>query len=93
MSIIEANVTASENPLFAKMQAEIEALKAQNEKLRKAGQGKLTLKVSQAGAVSVYGMGRWPVTLYAGQWERLLEQAEQIKAFIAANAASLSRKE
>ena len=93
MSIIEANITASENPLFAKMQAEIEALKAQNEKLRKAGQGKLTLKVSQAGAVSVYGMGRWPVTLYAGQWERLLEQAEQIVAFIAANAASLSRKE
>lgn len=55
-------------------------------------QRKLTLKVSEKGAVSLYGMGRFPVTLYGQQWERLLAEGEQIKAFIKANAALLSVK-
>ena len=54
---------------------------------------KLTLKVSAKGAVSVYGMGKWPVTLYAGQWERLLQSANEITDFIAVNGAELSVKE
>lgn len=52
----------------------------------------LTIKVSEKGAVSVYGMGKWPVTLYRGQWERLFENRAQIEAFIKANAQLLSVK-
>ena len=52
----------------------------------------LTLKVSEKGAVSLYGMGRFPVTLYGSQWERLLDNAEAIRAFLATNAALLSVK-
>lgn len=55
-------------------------------------QRKLTLKVSEKGAVSLYGMGRFPVTLYGEQWERLLGEAEQIKAFIEVNRSLLSVK-
>jgi hypothetical protein len=55
-------------------------------------QRKLSLKVSEKGAVSCYGLGRFPVTLYGGQWERLLSEASQISAFIKANAALLSVK-
>lgn len=51
------------------------------------------LKVSQKGAASLYGLGRFPVTLYRGQWETLLENAEKIKAFLAENAESLKVKE
>ena len=61
---------------------------------------KLTMKVTakkpdgtgSEGAISLYGLGRFPVTLYAGGWERLLDEADAIRAFIAANEASLSRK-
>ena len=53
---------------------------------------KLTLKVSEKGAVSVYGMGKFPVTLYAGQWERLLGAQEEITSFIEANRALLAVK-
>ena len=52
----------------------------------------LTLKVSEKGALSIYGLGRFPVTLYRGQWERLIGHANQIKAFIAANSALLATK-
>lgn len=54
---------------------------------------KLTLKVSDKGAVSVYGMGRWPVTLYASQWERLLASKDEIVAFIETNRDQLAVKE
>ena len=53
---------------------------------------KLTMKVSDKGALSVYGLGRFPVTLYRGQWERLLGEADAIRAFITANAATLTVK-
>ena len=52
----------------------------------------LTLKVSEKGAVSVYGMGKWPVTLYGEQWMRLLKHSAEISAFIEANASLLSTK-
>jgi hypothetical protein len=74
-------------------QAEIERLRAENERLRKAGNAKLAMKVSEKGAVSVYGMGRFPVTLYKEQWLRLLAMAEDIKAFIEANNDNLKSKE
>ena len=53
----------------------------------------MRLKVSEKGAVSVYGMGRFPVTLYKEQWLRLLDMSEEIRAFIAANDAQLKSKE
>lgn len=53
---------------------------------------KLSMKVSDKGALSVYGLGRFPVTLYRGQWERLLSEAKAISAFIEANAATLTVK-
>lgn len=66
------------------MQAKIDAAKAVR---------KLTCKVTDKGAVSVYGLGRFPVTLYKSQWERLLGEAEAIANFVKANADSLSVKE
>ncbi|HKT74737.1 MAG TPA: hypothetical protein VJQ47_17765 [Steroidobacteraceae bacterium] len=75
------------------LQAELERLRAENEQLKKSGRSKLAMKVSEKGALSVYGMGRFPVTLYKEQWLRLLGMAEDIKAFIAANHASLKSKE
>ena len=75
------------------LQAELERLRAENERLKKAGRGQLAMKVSEKGALSVYGMGRFPVTLYKEQWLRLLSVADEIKAFIEANEASLKSKE
>ena len=71
------------------MQAELARLKAENAALKARGSNPLTLKVSQKGAVSVYGLGRFPVTLYKEQWESLLDMADDIRAFIEENAARL----
>lgn len=73
-------------------QASREELIAQIEAMRKASQTKLTLKVSTKGALSMYGMGRWPVTLYKTQWQRLLAEADAIRAFITAHASELAEK-
>ena len=54
---------------------------------------RLTMKVSTKGALSIYGLGRFPVTLYRGQWERLLDAADDIRTYITANAATLKGKE
>jgi hypothetical protein len=51
------------------------------------------MKVSEKGAVSIYGMGRFPVTLYKEQWLRLLDMSDEIRAFIAANEAQLKSKD
>jgi hypothetical protein len=75
------------------LQAELERLRAENQRLKQAGRSRLALKVSEKGALSVYGMGRFPVTLYKEQWLRLLSMAEEIKAFIEANQDSLKTKE
>ena len=75
------------------LQAELARLRAENESLKKAGRGKLTMKVSEKGALSVYGMGRFPVTPYQEQWLRLLSMADEIKASIEANQDRLKPKE
>jgi hypothetical protein len=75
------------------LQAENERLRAENERLKTSGRGKLAMKVSEKGALSVYGMGRFPVTLYKEQWLRLLAIADDIKSFIEANQNSLKSKE
>jgi hypothetical protein len=75
------------------MKAELERLRAENERLKKGRGGKLAMKVSEKGALSVYGMGRFPVTLYKEQWLRLLAMGDDIKAFIDANQDALKSKE
>ena len=75
------------------LRAEIERLRAENENLKKPARGQLSLKVSEKGALSVYGMGRFPVTLYREQWEKLLSMSDQIKEFIEQNDAALKKKE
>ncbi len=75
------------------LQAELAALRAENEALKKAGSRGISLKVSQKGAVSLYGMGRFPVTLYKEQWLKILEMSDVIKAFIKDNDAALKAKE
>ncbi len=62
------------------------------QKLQRSAPKALTAKVSEKGAVSVYGLQRMPVTLYLGQWERLLAFADDLKAFIEANKSKLSVK-
>ena len=77
------------------LQAELERCRAENEALKRETKraGAVSLKVSAKGAVSVYGLGRFPVTLYKEQWLRLLGLADQIKAFIEENQALLKSKE
>ncbi|MET0866619.1 MAG: hypothetical protein ABWY35_00865 [Pseudorhodoplanes sp.] len=74
------------------LKAELERLRAENAALKDGGP-KPRLKVSEKGAVSIYGMGRFPVTLYKEQWLRLLDMNDEIRAFITANDAQLKRKE
>jgi len=74
-------------------QAEIERLRAENAALKRPERGRLSLKVSEKGALSVYGMGRFPVTLYKEQWLKLLGIAEEIKSFIEANNERLKTKD
>lgn len=66
------------------LKAELERLRAENERL-KSQRGRSTMKVSEKGALSVYGLGRFPVTLYKEQWLRLLEMADDIRAFLKEN--------
>jgi hypothetical protein len=76
------------------LKAEIERLKAENEALKKKAPARgISLKVSEKGAVSVYGMGRFPVTLYKEQWLKLLEMADDIRAFIRDNEGKLKAKD
>jgi hypothetical protein len=77
----------------ADLRAEIEKLRAENAGLKKSKQRGLTFKVSAKGAVSVYGMGRFPVTLYKEQWDALLAKKEELEAFIAENIDSLKMRE
>ena len=78
---------------MADLQAQLDALKAENAKLKDARNARISLKVSAKGAVSLYGLGRFPLTLYSGQWERVLSMADQIKAFMDQNKATLAVKE
>lgn len=77
------------------MKAELERLRAENEVLKnkKSGNGTLSMKVSEKGALSVYGMGRFPVTLYKEQWLKLMGISEELKKFITDNDSRLKTKE
>ena len=77
----------------AELQAEVERLKAENAALKARGSKGVSMKVSEKGAVSIYGMGRFPVTLYQEQWLKLLDIADDIRAFIKENEGRLKKKE
>jgi hypothetical protein len=87
---LELNNMASEEEL----RAEIERLRSENENLKKpATRGQISMKVSEKGALSVYGLGRFPVTLYREQWDKLLSVSEQIREFIQTHDTELKKKE
>ena len=74
------------------MKAELERLRQENAVLKKGAASGIRMKVSEKGAVSIYGMGRFPVTLYKEQWLKLLDMSDDIRAFITANEAQLKTK-
>jgi len=76
-------------------QEEIERLRAENERLKQQAvkAGTLSFRVSEKGAVSVYGLGRFPVTLYQEQWDKLLGQIDELRRFIESNRGSLKKKD
>jgi len=77
----------------SEMQAELERLKAENAALKARGGKGVSMKVSEKGGVSIYGLGRFPVTLYQEQWLKLLDMADDIRSFIKENEGQLKKKE
>ena len=75
------------------LRAELERLKRENEALKKGASKGVSLKVSEKGGLSVYGLGRFPVTLYKEQWLKLLDMSDEIRNFIKDNNAALKAKE
>ena len=74
------------------LKAELERLRNENAALKKGASTGISMKVSEKGAVSIYGMGRFPVTLYKEQWLKLLDMSADIRTFIAANDVKLKTK-
>ena len=74
------------------VQAELARLKEENERLKARQTRAVSLKVSEKGGLSVYGLGRFPVTLYKEQWTKLLDMAEDIRAFLKENDSRLKTK-
>jgi hypothetical protein len=84
---LEDNAMADEE-----LKAEIDKLRAENETLKRATSKELFMKVSEKGGLSVYGLGRFPVTLYKEQWLRLLDTTDAIRDFIKENDSQLKSK-
>ncbi len=74
------------------VQAELERLRAENAALKSRGAKEISFKVSEKGGVSVYGLGRFPVTLYKEQWTRLLDVSDEIRDFIRDHESELKTK-
>jgi hypothetical protein len=77
----------------AELKAELERLKAENQALKARGGKGISMKVSEKGGLSVYGLGRFPITLYQEQWLKLLDMSDDIRAFIKENEGKLKKKE
>ena len=75
------------------MREELERLRAENAALKKTSAKGVSMKVSDKGGLSIYGLGRFPVTLYKEQWTKLLDMADEIRSFLRANDAQLKSKE
>ena len=74
------------------LKAELDRLRRENAALKKGASSSIRMKVSEKGALSIYGMGRFPVTLYKEQWLKLLDMADDIRAFIAAHEGELRQR-
>ena len=74
------------------MKAELERVRAENASLKKVGAKGVSMKVSEKGGLSIYGLGRFPVTLYKEQWTKLLDMAEEIRTFLREHDAELKTK-
>ena len=75
------------------LRAELERLKAENEALKARRSGTTSMKVSEKGGLSVYGLGRFPVTLYQEQWLKLLDLGDQIRTFIREHQGELKKRD
>ena len=75
------------------LKTELDRLRNENAALKKGASTGIRMKVSEKGAVSIYGMGRFPVTFYKEQWLKLLDMSDQIREFIAANETQLKAKD
>jgi hypothetical protein len=80
-------------PTEDELKAELEKLKAENAALKARGAKGVSMKVSEKGGLSVYGLGRFPVTLYQEQWLKLLDMADDIRSFIREHEGQLKKKE
>ena len=74
------------------VRAELERLRRENEALKARATRATSIRVSEKGGVSVYGLGRFPVTLYKEQWLKLLAMADEIQRFIAEHESELKTK-
>jgi hypothetical protein len=74
------------------LKAELERLRKENESLKKGAAKGISMKVSEKGGLSIYGLGRFPITLYKEQWTKLLDMSEEIRSFLAANDSALKAK-
>lgn len=74
------------------LRAQLEQLKRENESLKKGAARGVSLKVSEKGGLSVYGLGRFPITLYKEQWTKLLDLSDEIRAFLKAHDSELKTK-
>lgn len=74
------------------MKAELERLRDENAALKKGAAKGISMKVSEKGGLSIYGLGRFPITLYKEQWSKLLDMSEDIRSFIKNNDAALKTK-
>ena len=75
------------------LRAELERLRQENAALKKGAARGVSLKVSEKGGLSVYGLGRFPVTLYKEQWTKLLDMSDEIRDFIKTHEHELKAKE
>ena len=76
----------------ADLQAELDRLRKENESLKKGAAKGISMKVSEKGGLSIYGLGRFPITLYKEQWTKLLDLSEEIRTFLATHDAELKTK-
>jgi hypothetical protein len=74
------------------LRAELARLQQENAALKQGAAKGISMKVSEKGGLSIYGLGRFPVTLYKEQWTRLLDMSDDIRKFIAANDSTLKTK-
>lgn len=80
-------------PTQEELEAELQKLRSENERLKSGARRGVSLKVSDKGGLSVYGLGRFPVTLYPEQWTKLLAMSDEITAFIEENRGKLKWKD